>query len=322
MFPSMYFPPSFLRVHPLLLPLRRLRPILASSYDEGELSKLRKLFPRARDKKIEIGRYKGRMLGTLPSSYLKWLADQEDNPAYDLYNWPLFAKIVLEDPVYQDRIEYEPALRIFEGGAKGNFILREDFDFMKAYRDIGDNNGWDWDDKEGWSKVNRDFIGTSFSGRIPRKKDKSGESAQLGASQSMKNEAREKNNIGCLDDQNGVKNGKKHGVFVGKKREERIERMRLRREEKKKMVKNDKVLEEGVLEEKEEEASTSRVKKERARKGKGDLEGRKKELDLGRNNEINSFPKIEVSLGNGEVSNPFPGRDALFQKLKREGKIK
>lgn len=263
------------------------------------------------------------MLGTLPSSYLKWLADQEDNPAYDLYNWPQLAKIVLEDPVYQDRIEYEPALRMFEGGAKGNFIFREDFDIIKAYRDIGDRYGWDWNDKEGWSKVKRDFIGTSYSGRIPRKKkDNTGEAAQLDPSESVKSEACENKNIGHLDDKNGVKTGRKYGVFVGRKREERIERMRSRREEKMKMVKNDKVVQEGVLEEKEEEVSRGRVKKEKVRKGKGNLERRKRELALERNDEINSFAKIEVSSENGEVSNPFPGRDALFQKLKREGKIK
>lgn len=259
------------------------------------------------------------MLGTLPSSYLKWLADQEDNPAYEFYNWPAFAKIVLEDPVYQDRIEYEPALRIFEGGAKGNFIFREDFDIMKAYREIGDRYGWDWDDNEGWSKVKRDYIGTSYSGRIPRKKkDKSGE---LGASESVESEASEKKSMRCLDDQNSVKNIKKSGFIVGRKRGERIERMRLKREEKMQMMNSEKVVEEEVLEEQEEEALRSRVKKERVRKGKGDLGRRKRDLGMGRNDEIIGFAKIEGSSENGEVSNPFPGRDALFQKLKREGKI-
>lgn len=253
------------------------------------------------------------MLGTLPSSYLKWLADQEDNPAYDLYIWPALAKAVLEDPVYQDRIEYEPVLRMFEGGAKGNFIFSGDFNMIQAYRDIGDRYGWDWDNKDGWAKVKRDFIGTSYSGRIPRKKD---DGAQLAAS----DDGVDKKTTGNLDDRNGAR---KPGFFVGKKRVERIERMRLKREERMQMVKSDRVVEEEVSEEKEEEVPRTRIKKERVRKAKGDLGRKRRELGLGRNDEmISSFAKIEPSLENGEVSNPFPGRDALFQKLKREGKIR
>jgi hypothetical protein len=75
-----------------------------------------------------------------------------DNPAYDLYwlyNWPALAKIVLEDPINEGWIKHVPALRMFEGNVKDNFIIREDFDVIKAYRDIRDRYRWDWEEKEG-----------------------------------------------------------------------------------------------------------------------------------------------------------------------------
>ncbi|KAF3328096.1 hypothetical protein FCM35_KLT06702 [Carex littledalei] len=359
MAPPINLPFSYLRLQPLPLPhcRLRLRPILAASSfaSHNGAPRIRTSKP-PRDIKIKIGRYKGRMLGTLPPSYLKWLSnpDVSDPDIYlSLATWSDLAKQVLQDPVYQDRIEWEPAWKIFTGEGRGNFYESESFDWKKAYNDIGEKYGWDMDDKEGWSKVKRELIGTSFSARIPRKKDRR---SKLRASESVKSEVIEKKkrpvlvggkkgeriermrmkreklpgrievkeavnkseDSGYLDDQNEVKNDENCGLLVGKNREERIERMRLRREEKAQMVRSNEVVEEEILEEKEVELPRIRIKKEGVKRVKRNLGKRRRQLGtgLGRNDEIISFAEIKENSGNVEVFNPFPGRDALLEKIK------
>lgn len=291
------------------------------------------------------------MLGTLPPSYLKWLSkpDISDPDIYfSVSMWSDLAKQVLQDPVYQDRIEWEPAWKIFTGEGRGNFYESKSFDWKKAYNDIGDKYGWDMDDTEGWSKVNRQLIGTSFTARIPRKKDrkerpvksqviekkkrpvfvggKRGERIErmrmkrdkLPGRIELKEVVNKSEDLGYIDDQNELKNDENSGLLVGKNREERIERMRLRREEKAQMVTSNELVEEEILEEKEVELPRTRIKKEGVKRVKRNLGKRRRQLGtgLGRNDEVISLLEIKENTGNGQVFNPFPGRDALLEKIK------
>lgn len=204
------------------------------------------------------------------------------------------------------------------------------------------------DDTEGWSKVNRQLIGTSFSARIPRKKDrkerpvkteviekkkrpvlvggKRGERIErmrmkrekLPGRIEVKEVVNKSEDLGYIDDQNEVKNDKNSGLLVGKNREERIERMRLRREEKAQMVRSNELVEEEILEEREVELPRTRIKKEGVKRVKRNLGKRRRQLGtgLGRNDEVISLLEIKENTGNGHVFNPFPGRDALLEKIK------
>lgn len=291
------------------------------------------------------------MLGTLPSAYLKWLAEAIDVNG-SLSYWSELTELVLQDPVYQDRIEWEPALRLFSGtGLKGNFIQGRDsksFDVMRVYREIGERFGWDMEDKEGWSKVNRDLIGTSFSGRIPRK---SKERGAFGVSESVKRgeredrggsvvegkrgertermrlkrekvpgrieEREEVSKLGFSDSGYGVDVGRKVGFLVGKKRGVRIERMRLRRERNLQMAQSDKGEEEEILEEEREEDTTIRTMKERVSTRKEHFGRRNGGFGVGKKDGLIDFAMTEEEgrIGDGEIFNPFPGRDALIHSL-------
>lgn len=113
----------------------------------------------ARDRVIDFGKYKGKMLGSLPSSYLKWVS--KNLRARDFEKWAILADQVLVDPIYKDRIEWEFALNVLERNRSGEPAVSQ-------LQDISDRFGWDYLDKLGWSKVDFDLLGTSNGGRIPR----------------------------------------------------------------------------------------------------------------------------------------------------------
>ncbi|KAG6425737.1 hypothetical protein SASPL_109941 [Salvia splendens] len=116
----------------------------------------------ARDRVIDFGKYKGRMLGSLPSGYLKWVST--NLRAGDTEEWARLADRVLADPVYCDRIEWEAAENILSGNAatsSGGSAVAE-------LLEISERFGWDNEDKIGWSKVDFGLLGTSRGGRIPR----------------------------------------------------------------------------------------------------------------------------------------------------------
>ncbi|KAL9235556.1 hypothetical protein vseg_010305 [Gypsophila vaccaria] len=124
----------------------------------------------ARDTVIDFGKYKGRMLGTLPSTYLKWVSN--NLCAQHFEDWPRLAHQVLQDPVYNDRVEWEYAERLLTGdGLKaGNMSV----DAVAELVEISQRFGWDNEDKLGWSRIDFQKLGTSGGGRIPRVKDKTG----------------------------------------------------------------------------------------------------------------------------------------------------
>lgn len=63
--------------------------------------------------RIDFGRYKGKMLGNLPSTYLKWVFT--NLRAQDYWHWANLANQVLADPFYRDRIEWEFAYNLLNG---------------------------------------------------------------------------------------------------------------------------------------------------------------------------------------------------------------
>lgn len=116
----------------------------------------------ARDRIIDFGKYKGRMLGTLPSKYLTWVS--RNLRARDFLEWAKLADEVLKDPIYRDRIEWESAERILTGNS-GRLSDSPVSDLLE----ISESFGWDNDDKAGWGCINFELLGTSKGGRIPRK---------------------------------------------------------------------------------------------------------------------------------------------------------
>jgi len=123
-----------------------------------------------RDRFIPFGRHKGQRLGTLPSSYLKWASKNLKKTQFE--DWALLADQVLNDPLYGDRIEWEYVQRMMEGDF-GSSRIREHMsdDIVADINEIAEKFDWDMEDHAGWSQVNLGLLGTSYGGRIPRKKD-------------------------------------------------------------------------------------------------------------------------------------------------------
>ncbi|XP_058780350.1 uncharacterized protein LOC131653995 [Vicia villosa] len=117
----------------------------------------------ARDRVIDFGKYKGKMLGSLPSTYLKWVS--KNLRARDFEEWAILADQVLVDPIYRDRIEWEFALDVLDGNCAR---LSSTGSADSKLHEISERFGWDNLDKIGWSKVDFDLLGTSKGGRIPR----------------------------------------------------------------------------------------------------------------------------------------------------------
>lgn len=109
------------------------------------------------------------MLGTLPSSYLKWVS--KNLRAQDFEHWAMLADQVLQDPVYKDRIEWEFAENLLTGNSndvnKNNNMATNESSVSRLL-ELSQRFGWDNKDRVGWSKLNFELLGTSKGGRIPR----------------------------------------------------------------------------------------------------------------------------------------------------------
>ncbi|CAN0839839.1 hypothetical protein LINGRAHAP2_LOCUS2682 [Linum grandiflorum] len=114
--------------------------------------------PPARDIVIDFGKYKGKMLGAIPSPYLKWIS--ANLRSGDTLHWAQLADQVLQDAVYRDRLEWEFASRVLDGGTPSSA--------SSSLLEISQRFGWDNDDKIGWRRVDFELLGTSKGGRIPR----------------------------------------------------------------------------------------------------------------------------------------------------------
>lgn len=108
------------------------------------------------------------MLGSLPSSYLKWVS--KNLRARDFEEWAKLADQVLEDPIYKDRIEWEFAENVLNGNRSRAVSSPRagDISAVSELLEISDRFGWDNNDKAGWGKINFELLGTSRGGRIPR----------------------------------------------------------------------------------------------------------------------------------------------------------
>ncbi|KAK6135604.1 hypothetical protein DH2020_030652 [Rehmannia glutinosa] len=120
----------------------------------------------ARDRVIDLGKYKGKMLGSLPSNYLRWVS--KNLRAGDMEEWAKLADEVLSDPVYRDRIEWELAEKVLNGNAASPRSNGNGSNAVSELLEISERFGWDNEDKGGWSKIDFGLLGTSKSGRIPR----------------------------------------------------------------------------------------------------------------------------------------------------------
>ncbi|KAL4601806.1 hypothetical protein ACB092_10G008800 [Castanea dentata] len=131
----------------------------------------------ARDRVIDFGKHKGKMLGALPSSYLKWVS--KNLRARDFEEWAKLADQVLQDPVYNDRIEWEFAENLLNGNSFNVSLSRNYESSVSELLEISERFGWDNNDKLGWSKVSFELLGTSKGGRIPRVSKNSGKERGL-----------------------------------------------------------------------------------------------------------------------------------------------
>ncbi|CAI9767128.1 unnamed protein product [Fraxinus pennsylvanica] len=121
-----------------------------------------------RDRVIDFGKYKGKMLGTLPSTYLRWVS--KNLRAQDFEEWAKLCDEVLIDPVYKDRIEWEFAEKILNGDVLGNSSVpaNGNQNAVSELLEISQRFGWDNEDKAGWSKIDFGLLGSSKGSRIPR----------------------------------------------------------------------------------------------------------------------------------------------------------
>ncbi|RZC89370.1 hypothetical protein C5167_029274 [Papaver somniferum] len=247
----------------------------------------------ARDKVIDFGKHKGRMLGTLPSKYLKWVS--KTLRARDFEEWAQLADQVLVDPVYKDRIEWELAEVLLNGNeiSSGKNVKSPVSDLLE----ISERFGWDNDDKIGWSKINFELLGTSKTGRIPRKAISSSDDDDEDSKG-----AREKK-FGGLSYNKGSSGVESEEMMMGYgssnvgggSREERREKQRLKRGLELRKVKLDFVA------------------------------NKKKEIDhhqhqhqhrSDRDNDDDLMAAVEKP-----VSSPFPGRENLLKKVLNRQKI-
>ncbi|PWA48486.1 hypothetical protein CTI12_AA490370 [Artemisia annua] len=134
---------------------------IKSNKDKVEIKKI-----PARDIVIDFGKHKGKMLGMLPSDYLKWMSTNPlMNTKGDFDKWGKLAKDVLEDEVYADRIQWELAEKLLTGDQPSSGSS-SGYGVAQQLEEIGKKFGWDYNDKSGaWSKLDFRLLGTSKGAR-------------------------------------------------------------------------------------------------------------------------------------------------------------
>jgi hypothetical protein len=239
---------------------------------------------------IDFGKYKGQMLGTLPPSYLRWVVAELDYG--DTAPWARLARDVLDDPVYVDRVEWEHAHRFLRGDSKYDYVYDDAQDGSDGpLQEMAERFGWDLSDEDGWSRLDYRLLGTSYGGRIPRKADRT----------SPRGGALFDSGAAAGPDGDGPKG----------KRDERRERMRMRREEQVRTAKM------GIL-------GVSPAAKDAGalgtpRKARIGAAAKKDILELGRGSrggDVLRERAVPPGKG-GEGGSPFPGRQAFLDKVRK-----
>jgi len=149
----------------------------------------------ARDTIINFGKYKGRMMGTLPPRYLRWVVENvSGGPTGE---WSELAEQVLEDPFYRDRLEWEKVQMAMDGcGKYASSVVRSSSSPGADIFQMATRFGWDMDDEAGWRKVNFSLLGTSKGGRIPRIKDRPNRQLNLSLQKQMGRPTKAKSGFG------------------------------------------------------------------------------------------------------------------------------
>ncbi|CAL9132772.1 unnamed protein product, partial [Musa acuminata var. zebrina] len=312
-----------------------LRPRLAGSHNVP-----------ARDRIIDFGKHKGRMLGSLPSSYLRWVS--RNLRARDFEEWARLADEVLQDLVYRDRLEWEALERILTGDG----LRRSSFDPADSpvaeLIEVSDRFGWDNKAKDAWAGINFELLGTSKGGRIPRVRSPS-PATEGGHGEGKRVTFRRESKISS-----GSRPGpeKKSGAFAtDSTSREQIKDGFLRGNPKGPLHGSTSsgrrvgilskghrfVIGGGGEEEEQEEEEEEEGKEEVATRG--NREERRERRRLKREQQLEMLRRevgVEERSGRGnealvikrgvlrgehhhQIANPFPGRRALLEKVKRQG---
>nr|XP_010911277.1 uncharacterized protein LOC105037294 [Elaeis guineensis] len=212
--PLLHLPCSQLRP-PLSSPSSPLLPLFRPICSYSPRPKWNPQNVPVRDRVIDFGKHKGRMLGSLPSNYLLWVS--KNLRARDFEHWARLADEVLHDHVYRDRIEWESAERILNGDGRRASSESPVSDLLE----ISERFGWDNEDKAGWARVDFQLLGTSMGGRIPRV-NQGGQGKPEGVRRS-KEEG--KGGIFSRDLKEKAREQKKYGIFSSDPRASRSGKM-------------------------------------------------------------------------------------------------
>lgn len=192
----------------------------------------------ARDTIINFGKYKGKMMGTLPPKYLRWVVENvRGGPAGE---WCELAEEVLEDPFYRDRLEWDKVQMAMDGcGKYASSVVRSSSSPGADIFQMATRFGWDMEDEAGWRKINFSLLGTSKGGRLPRITDRPNRQLNLSLHKQMGKPTKAKsgsgysvsattvtrdNCDGVCDDPSGLK------AELLKRRERRREKQKLRKD--------------------------------------------------------------------------------------------
>ncbi|ERN04711.1 hypothetical protein AMTRI_Chr07g28080 [Amborella trichopoda] len=260
----------------------------------------------ARDMVIDFGKYKGTMLGTLPSKYLRWLC--KNLRAGDYLEWAKRADEVLEDPVYLDRIEWEQADALLTG----NSNIRVEYPISHRLLELSQRFEWDNDNADGWKRIDFSLLGTSKGARIPRIRDRKGFSSHntmlrrqsnVGSAQMMDREVFPlKNNLGSAHMRDGE-------VFSSKRDEGFTQTRNIEVFSSKKNKGSSHI---GSRVPHGADGEESGLREELLRRRREGRRGRQRF----RNEELRaSGDGLEEKSALGGVFNPFPGRESLLMKM-------